>query len=395
MFDISPIIIPDERTSVAQRLTYIAAERMRRDLRLFAQRAWSQIIPQTPIWNWHMSCICDHLSYVTQGDIRFLMISLPPRHGKSLLCSVMWPAWHWLHNAGTQFITASVDDKLARRDSILSRRLIESPWFQSMYGKQFYLLPDENKADMFRNNAGGYRLMTSVQGRATGDGGDIQCFPAGTLVHTENGPMPIEALEFECLMIRSFDGASTRFKRQIGFHKSAAAAIRTITTAGGEVIECTPEHRVYVVGRGWVEARNISIGDTLYAERQSNLRPMQEGVLSAASARGTRGHGAILLSPMFLGSAERGQQSIWQVFRRKLSAMLGMRKPDSRKAVCWKKEWTINLLACLQVCATKAAIKFAGRDPLRGMSEDHGGGVGTQTSQQTLQSAMRTFSASC
>lgn len=159
---------------LTKQLTMLAAERQRQDLRLFIRRAWSQIIPQKPMWNWHIDAIADHLAYVTQGEIRFLMIPMPPRHLKSMSVSVMWQPWHWLHKPGTQFLFASVDDKLARRDSVLARRLIESPWYQERYGEEFYLLPEENRAQMYRNSAGGYRMFTSVQGRATGDGGDVQ-----------------------------------------------------------------------------------------------------------------------------------------------------------------------------------------------------------------------------
>lgn len=155
-------------------LTEIAAEEMRRNLRLFCKRGWSQLQPQVLSWNWHLDAICDHLSYVTMGEIRFLMISVGPRSTKTMTCSVLWPAWHWLHVAGEQFLTASVDDQLARDSSILSRRLIESPWFQTQYPGEIELFDDENTAGMYRNRKGGYRMIASVQGRVTGVGGTIQ-----------------------------------------------------------------------------------------------------------------------------------------------------------------------------------------------------------------------------
>lgn len=122
-----------------------------------------------------MSAILEHLVYVTLGDIRNLMVCVPPRMTKSLLSSVLWPVWHWLQQPGTQFLFASYDMSLTLRDAGLSRRLIESGWFQQFYGDQFYLLPDDNVKKMFRNDKGGYRLSTSVDGKTTGEGGDIQC----------------------------------------------------------------------------------------------------------------------------------------------------------------------------------------------------------------------------
>jgi predicted phage terminase large subunit-like protein len=155
-------------------LTQVAAEEMRRSLRIFAKRAWPQLQPQTVIWNWHMDSICDHLAYVTMGEIRFLMINVPPRMSKTMLVSVLWPDWHWLHEPGEQFLTAGVDDQLARDAAILSRRLIESDWFKTLYPAQIELYDDENTAGMYRNKKGGYRMIGSLQGRITGVGGTTQ-----------------------------------------------------------------------------------------------------------------------------------------------------------------------------------------------------------------------------
>jgi predicted phage terminase large subunit-like protein len=155
-------------------LTIVAAERMRRDFVTFAQRAWHVVEPKRCVWNWHMDALAEHLVYVTLGEIQFLMVNVPPRMTKSTLCSVIWPAWHWLHKPGSQFIGASYHQDLTERDANQSRRLIESGWWRQFYEGEFYLLPDDNAKRMYRNSVGGYRLSTSVNGRSTGDGGDIQ-----------------------------------------------------------------------------------------------------------------------------------------------------------------------------------------------------------------------------
>jgi predicted phage terminase large subunit-like protein len=161
-------------THVRSYLTEVAAEQARRSFRLFAQRGWAVLQPQKAIWNWHMDCLADHLAYVTMGEIRFLMVNLPPRMSKTMLISVLWPDWHWLHIPGEQFLTAGVDDKLARDAAILSRRLIESQWFTTQYPGEIVLFDDENTAGMYRNRKGGYRMIGSLQGRITGVGGSTQ-----------------------------------------------------------------------------------------------------------------------------------------------------------------------------------------------------------------------------
>lgn len=161
-------------THIRSYLTQVAAEEMRRSLRIFVKRGWVQLQPQTLIWNWHLDCICDHLSFVTMGEIRFLMVNIGPRLSKTMTISVAWPAWHWLHEPGEQFLTAGVDDQLARDSAILSRRLIESPWYQNQYPGEIQIYDDENTSSMFRNRKGGYRMIGSLQGRITGVGGSIQ-----------------------------------------------------------------------------------------------------------------------------------------------------------------------------------------------------------------------------
>lgn len=160
-----------DRQNIQQHLTEIVAAQRRRSFTEFAKRAWTQLLPTPPIWNWHMDCICDHLAYVSMGEIRFLMLNVPPRMSKTMLVSVLWPAWHWLHNPGEQFLFASVDDQLANDSSILSRRLIQSPWYQGQWPDEIALYDDENTVGMYRNRKGGYRMTASLQSRITGVGG--------------------------------------------------------------------------------------------------------------------------------------------------------------------------------------------------------------------------------
>ena len=169
-----PILLRNRPEDAENMLYWIAAQEFALDFPAFVQAAWQIVAPQRLVWNWHIAALCEHLVLVTQGEIRFLMVSLPPRHSKSLIASVLWPVWHWIHKPGTQFLSASVDDRLSLDFSRLSRRVIESEWYQRLYGDRFYLLPDENAGRQYRNNHGGARNATSVQGRVTGAGGDVQ-----------------------------------------------------------------------------------------------------------------------------------------------------------------------------------------------------------------------------
>lgn len=167
----APKLTPEAlRTS----FTELAAAAARRSLATFCKRAWVQLLPEPPIWNWHMDAFCDHLAYVSLGEIRFLMVNIPPRMSKTMIVSVLWPAWHWLHIPGEQFLSAGVDQVLANDAAILSRRLIQSEWYTRQWPGEIELYDDENQVGMYRNKKGGYRMTASLQGRITGVGGTTQ-----------------------------------------------------------------------------------------------------------------------------------------------------------------------------------------------------------------------------
>ncbi len=157
---------------VNKQLTQAQAEYYRRDLREFVSAAWNIVEPKPFQTNWHLDAICDHLAYVTFGDIRNLIINIPPRQTKSLTASVLWPVWEWLLDPKVQFLCASYAQELALRDAVKSRRLIESAWFRERYSDVFYLDPTDNRKNRYVNNHGGHRISGSILGKATGEGGD-------------------------------------------------------------------------------------------------------------------------------------------------------------------------------------------------------------------------------
>lgn len=103
---------------------------------------------------------------------------LTPTHNSSLL-SVAFPAWCWAQSersvtsgAGVRFLFASYAERLSRRDSLRCARLMNSAWYQQLWGERFSLVQDS--AIRLVNDVGGERLITSIpQGGATGEGADV------------------------------------------------------------------------------------------------------------------------------------------------------------------------------------------------------------------------------
>ncbi len=140
----------------------------------FVRFSWKYVEGENPfIDNWHISTICDHLEAGFHGKIKLLVINIPPRCMKSLLCNVFFPAWVWIKRPHTKIFCLSGGYKLAVRDSVKCRQLIQSEWFQKYWGNYFSLSSEVNTKERYANNRGGERLVKSVLGSPIGEGGHI------------------------------------------------------------------------------------------------------------------------------------------------------------------------------------------------------------------------------
>jgi predicted phage terminase large subunit-like protein len=157
-------------------LEKVKAEKARRaasaSLYEFVKQSWHVVEPGIPFMeSWHIEEICEHLEAVSAGEIHRLLINIPPRHSKSTIVSVMWPAWEWITDPAQKFLCASYSGTLSTRDNLKTRRLLQSPWYQERWGHMFKFAGDQNAKQRFENDKTGYRLATSVGGTATGEGG--------------------------------------------------------------------------------------------------------------------------------------------------------------------------------------------------------------------------------
>lgn len=155
-------------------LAQLEAELFQRSFRDYIEGAWHVVEPATTyVHNWHIDIICEYLEAINSGDIRNLIINIPPRCMKSLTVCVLFPTWIWTHSPARRFLTASYSIEYAVRDAVKSRRIIQSPWYQERFGDVFNLAGDQNVKSRYENDKTGHRIAVSVGGAATGEGGDI------------------------------------------------------------------------------------------------------------------------------------------------------------------------------------------------------------------------------
>ncbi len=138
----------------------------------FVKQAWHVIEGCEFSPGWHIEAICEHLECVFLGDIRNLLINVPPRSSKSTLVSCMFPAWVWLHTPEKQFLVASCEIGLGETHSMKCNSIIASDWFQRRWGDRFTILKNQNTKRKFQNDKHGYYLICTTSGRSIGKGGD-------------------------------------------------------------------------------------------------------------------------------------------------------------------------------------------------------------------------------
>lgn len=221
---------------------------------------------------WHLDAICEHLQAVTRGEIRNLLINVPPRHAKSLCVSVFWMVWSWLNKPESRWLYSSYAQGLATRDSLKCRRIIESPWFQCWWGDRFALCGDQNLKMRFENDKTGYRLATSVGGSNTGEGADFI---------VADDPHNVQEAESEAKVSDTLSWWDEVMSTRLNNPKTGAKVIVMQRAAdkdlSGHVLEqggyehlCLPAEyepaRRCITGTGWSDPRQ-SAGDLLWPAR--------------------------------------------------------------------------------------------------------------------------------
>jgi predicted phage terminase large subunit-like protein len=157
----------------ADRIVAAEAKVLAASFRAFVHAAWPLIEPGRELgWNWHLDILCEYLEAVARRDETRLVINVPPRTMKSILVNVMFPVWVWLNQPSHQFLNVSSDVGLATRDSMRSRRIIESEWFQRRWGGSVTLASDQNAKQWYENTANGHRQALGILANVTGRGAD-------------------------------------------------------------------------------------------------------------------------------------------------------------------------------------------------------------------------------
>ena len=119
----------------------------------------------------HHYQICSALARVIMGKTKRLIINIPPRSGKTLFVSQMFPAFCMGLNPASQFILTSYSKTLASNNTYAVREIMRHEAYQYLWSNTQPRIKDDSQArDEFRTEAGGMIYGVGAGGTITGKG---------------------------------------------------------------------------------------------------------------------------------------------------------------------------------------------------------------------------------
>ena len=120
----------------------------------------------------HIEVISDKLQQVESGEIKRLMVFLPPRSSKSVICSKLFPAWYIGRRPQSEILTVSHSDQLASDFGRSVRDLVNYDLFNTVF-PSVTLRSDVRAAGKWKTNQGGTYYAAGVRSQIAGRGAHI------------------------------------------------------------------------------------------------------------------------------------------------------------------------------------------------------------------------------
>ncbi len=144
---------------------------LRSDFHTFLHRSFRTLNPGRPFLpNWHIEAIGYQLERVRAGEVRRLIINLPPRYLKSLMATVAFPAFVLGHEPRRRIFAISYGADLAAKHASDFRSIVQSSWYRRAFPKM--RISRAIDSDVYTTDSG-FRQSTSIQAALTGLGAEM------------------------------------------------------------------------------------------------------------------------------------------------------------------------------------------------------------------------------
>jgi hypothetical protein len=119
----------------------------------------------------YLKLLAQTLTHAATGETKRLVVSLPPRHGKTFMGAVCLSAWILAHDASAKILVLSYGQDLADKIAYAIRAILQSDWFEEAFRTR--LAKNRTKImDFLTTDGGGVRSL-SIEGGVTGLGADF------------------------------------------------------------------------------------------------------------------------------------------------------------------------------------------------------------------------------
>lgn len=188
---------------------------------------------------WHIEAIAEHLQAVADGQIRRLLINVPPGTMKSTIACVLWPAWLWARDPKLRLLFSSYSEAFTKRDARKAKALLQSAWYRARF-PHVRLAAAPDTALEYHTTAGGERHGASTNSGVT-----------GKHVHgiLEDDPLKIQ------------DAHSARAREEAWTYHSQALGFRLLPEQGWRVVVMQRLHEDDPSGRILAAQANDATGE--------------------------------------------------------------------------------------------------------------------------------------
>lgn len=145
--------------------------RAKMDFLTFVRKEAPKVVPEFKMGR-HIQVLCYKLQQVVDGECKRLMVFLPPRSSKSVICSKLFPAWYIGRNPSHEIMSVSHSDQLASDFGRSVRDLVNSDDFDRMF-KGVKLRADVKAAGKWKTNRSGSYYAAGVKSQIAGRGAHV------------------------------------------------------------------------------------------------------------------------------------------------------------------------------------------------------------------------------
>jgi len=147
---------------------------LRTQLPYYIGKVFNTVEPVPYMHNWHIDLISEYLQAILDGELTKLIINVPPGTCKSMAVNVAFSTRLLGQDPRHRILSASHSFSLSTKMSIKAKIVIESDWYKALFPGTILKADSENTQSYYKTTEEGLRQAVSVDGKITGDGGNVQ-----------------------------------------------------------------------------------------------------------------------------------------------------------------------------------------------------------------------------